>query len=673
MVNGRQMLTEAKDASISCCENRDGGATSVMQRRSGRRLLPTLLASSLVLCLMVAVAQASDQAEPDPKVTVAEPPNQDLLLFWEEKELYVQTATRTAKPISQVAENMVVVTAKDIADMNARNVAEVLKRVPGLFVALSSSDFGTPSSLQIQGSYDRHVTVLVDGVVWNFVSGGNTEVGSIPVQIIDRIEIIKGPASSTWGSALGGIVNIITKNAGDSVQPKGMLSASYGEKDSQDYNTELYGKGGPVGYYLYAGRQSSDGLLNKREYQRNSLYGKMNISPLHNLDLTFTIGYGNPDNDMGAVPLAGIRSKTELEVFWATGTLGYRFSPELSFKIAAYTIAQDLNLPERLLTDQSLINNTRFEERTVGCNLKLIYASGVHSAVMGLDLSESALDQNVTVGTVRVFKNSLNKWALFANDTIAFGKLAITPGIRFDHNNVSGSFVAPSLGATYQLDEHVIARASVARGFNSPPVGYSGGGPRLAPNPDLTAESGWSYQAGLESAVHDYFNLKANLFRHNTGNELVPVGFDAFRGIARNLGSVVRQGYELEAESAPVYNVSLTASHAFVRIDADSRPESTVNYSYQVGIKYDDRNSFLAQLAGSYIWWDLAAGPTPALNAQYKNFIWDLNLSKKFHISETASVDTFVNLHNLFSGSHYTIPYYPNPGRWAEAGLRLNF
>jgi len=129
MVNGRQRLTHVKDASTSCCENRDGGATSVAIRRSlGRRLLPTLLASSLVLCLMAAVAQANDQPESETKVTVAEPPNQDLLLFWEEKELYVQTATRTAKPISQVAENMVVVTAKDIADMNARNVAEVLRR-----------------------------------------------------------------------------------------------------------------------------------------------------------------------------------------------------------------------------------------------------------------------------------------------------------------------------------------------------------------------------------------------------------------------------------------------------------------------------------------------------------------------------------------------------------------
>jgi vitamin B12 transporter len=268
----------------------------------------------------------------------------------------------------------------------------------------------------------------------------------------------------------------------------------------------------------------------------------------------------------------------------------------------------------------------------------------------------------------------MEKWALYANDTIAVEKLALTPGIRLDHNNVSGSFVSPSLGATYELSEHVIARASVARGFTSPPLSDSvGGGLHMVPNPALSAEYGWSYQAGLESAVMDYLNLRGNLFRHDTKNELVMVQFDSSNLINRNTGSVVRQGYELEAESVPVYNVSLKGAHAFVHIDADSQPEPTVNYSYQVGIKYDDRQSLLAQLAGTYIWWDLPAGPNPSLNAQYKTFIWDLNLNKKFHTSETTSVDAFMNVHNLFNGAQYTVFAYPNPGRWVEGGLRFSF
>ena len=647
--------------------------SGMRSRKFGLGLLLTILGSSLFLWSDRAAARESDRSGAE--AALAGSSNQDLLLFWEEKELYVQTATRTAKSISQVAENMVVVSAKEIADMNAHNVAEVLRRVPGLFVDLTTSDFGTTSSLHIQGSYDRHVTVLLDGIVWNFLGGGNAEVGSIPVQIIDRIEIIKGPASSAWGSALGGVINIITKNARESKRPKGMVSASYGEKNSRDYNGELSGSGGALGYYLYAGRQSSDGLRNDRDYQRNSFYGKMNASPLHNLDLVFSIGYSNPDFNAGAVPIrGGTTSKSMLNAFWATGALDYRISPELSFKLSAYTFAQELDTPVRRLIDQSLKKQIKYDEKTVGADLKLVYVSDMHSAVLGVDLSSGALDQTVTEGASTFTSPSMNKWALFANDTITLGKLAVTPGVRLDHNNVSGFFVSPSLGATYQLGEHVIARTSVARGFTSPPLSYSiGGGLHLAPNPALTAEKGWSYQAGLESAVMDYLNLKGSLFRHETRDELVAVPFDSANVIFRNAGSVVRQGYELEAESAPVYNVSLKAAHAFVHIDTDSLPETTVNYSYQAAIKYDDRQSLLAQLSGTYIWWDLPSAPDPSLNAQYNSFIWDLSVSKKFRISEITSLDVFVNVHNLFNGSQYTVFAYPNPRRWVEGGLRFNF
>jgi vitamin B12 transporter len=657
----------------NCKVSRQRDKGESRERINGRRgiFLPlVLLACSLFLLSDLAAAQQADDTAVE--VAAADSANQDLLLFWEEKELYVQTATRTAKPISQVAENMEVVTAKDILDMNARNVAEVLRRVPGLFVELNTSDFGTASSLRIQGSYERHVTVLVDGVAWNFLSGGNAEVGSIPVQIIDRIEIVKGAASSTWGSALGGVINIITKGAGDSSRPKGMLSASYGEKNSQDYNAEVYGKGGPIAYYLYAGRQDSDGLLNDRDYQRSSFYAKLTATPAHNLDLLFTIGYGDPDFNNGNAIKRGrlLNPRTSLDTLMLTGTLDYRISPELAFKAGAYSFDQKLDTSTSQLPNRNVLQRFVFDEQTVGGNLKLVYTSGMHTAVLGSDISYGSLDQTSTITPNSFVTNpAMNKWAIFANDTIVLQKLAITPGVRFDHNNVSGSFVSPSLGLTYELGEHAIARASAARGFTTPPLSsVTGGGVGALPNPKLTAEEGWSYQVGLESAAMDYLNLKANFFRHDVKNE-IPNDVDPVTQTFINHGSIVRQGYELQAESAPVFNVSLKAAHAFVHIDADSQPAPTVNYSYLIGIKYDDRKSIVAQLFGTYVWWNLPA----ANGAKYDNFIWDLNLSKKFAVCQASTIDVFANVHNLFNASQYTLSVYPNPGRWVEGGLRFNF
>ena len=663
MTNGRQS-NRASGLFCTRSEKRDDASSAgVRSGNFGGRLLLALLVCNLFLFSDLAMAQDKAGTE----VAATDTANQDLLLFWEEKELYVETATRTAKPISQVAENIEVVTAKDILDMNAHNVGEVLKRVPGLFVDMNDSDFGTTSNIYIQGSSNTHVTVLLDGVLWNFLSGGNADVGSIPVQIIDRIEIIKGAASSSWGSALGGVINIITKSAGDSTRPKGMVSASYGQKNSQDLNAEAYGKGGPVGYYLYAGRQSSDGLVNNRDYQRNSFYGKTNFSPTNNLDLQFTLGYSNPKFDNGAVVISPltIDAKARFNVLVATGSADYRISPEFSLKATGFTFDQKADSPSFLLPSYAIRKDFLFDEHTVGGNLKLVYAGAIQTAVFGADLSYGSLDQTSTKSTTsKVTNPDMNKWALYANDTIALERLAITPGVRLDHNNLSGSFVSPSIGVTCELGEHAIARASAARGFTSPPLSsVTGGGIGAVANPGLTAEYGWSYQAGVESAVMDYLNLKGSVFRHDIKNVLT---LNSTQYV--NQGSTVRQGYELEAESAPVYNVSLKAAHAFVHIDA-ATPPATDNYSYQIAVKYDDRQSILAQLAGNYIWWNLPS----TSGAVYDNFIWDLNLNKKIHTSEKTTMDVFLNVHNLFNGSQYTLSYYPNPGRWVEGGVRFNF
>jgi len=147
-----------------------------------------------------------------------------LRMFCKGKDLVV-SPTRHPKPISRVAENITVVTAREIEEMNAHTVAEVLNRVPGVFVNFNQ-DFGAASLIYIQGSEERHVLVLLDGVAWNFLADGHAETNSIPVGIIERIEVIKGPASSAWGSSLGGVINIITRPARTTRGPTGSIRGS---------------------------------------------------------------------------------------------------------------------------------------------------------------------------------------------------------------------------------------------------------------------------------------------------------------------------------------------------------------------------------------------------------------------------------------------------------------
>src|SRR5512134_1864831 len=181
-----------------------------------------------------------------------------LALYFTEEELEVVSATRSLTSISRVAENITVVTAAEIELMNAHTVADVLNTVTGVQVEFSGGP-GLIGIAFIQGSEARHVTVIIDGVVLNNLSNDTANLGQVPVQNIQKIEIIKGPASSAWGSALGGVINIITK-AGSAVNQGALLSGSYGKKNTGDFRVEGRGKQDKFCYYLTAGRIQSDGL-----------------------------------------------------------------------------------------------------------------------------------------------------------------------------------------------------------------------------------------------------------------------------------------------------------------------------------------------------------------------------------------------------------------------------
>lgn len=652
----------------------------------GNRLMARLLATSLMgaALLCTPLTGAAEQTRVDMAATSTD----DLLMFWEEKELYVQTATRSEKPINQVAENMTVITAKEIEVMNANSVAEVLARVPGLFVDFTTNDYASPAQQYIQGSEARHVKVLLDGMPVNFLGEGKAETSFIPIRIVERIEIIKGAASSAWGSALGGVINIITRNTGDNPTPNGMLSGSWGEANSRDLGADLRGKNGPLGYYLHAGQQASDGLRNDRKFSRNSVFGKLLLTPSRDLDITLTGGFSNPEQNSGNLVsgLGGVQGQSRLRSQFLNGSIEYRATPELTLHGGLYLYKSRLDLPVHFVADGTLFMQNIYDEQSIGGNLRAIWSSGIQTLTVGVEASHGAMDQTTNDGpmlqgfgypaTISA-SPSVDQWGIFANDTVIFGPLAVTPGLRFDHDSISGDFVSPSLGASWELGEHTVARASAARGFTSPPLAFTKGqGLSSLPNPALKAEYGWSYQVGLETGLADLVNLKGTLFRHETRSSLSiePVSGNPGYSSAYNRGDVTRQGYELEAETVPFHYLSLKLGHAYAHTKGETvqsgyAESSFDTYSWLIGAKYDDRRSFSALLSGSYIWWDFVGDPPP----KYDTFIWDLTATKKFQIGEKTSLDAFLTVHNIFSGSYYTQAIYPNPGRWVEGGLRFKF
>jgi len=613
-----------------------------------------------------------------------------LRLFYKEKDLVV-SSTRYPKPISQVAENITVITAKEIEEMNAHTVAEVLNRIPGVFINFGQGvgSFGSASLIYIQGSEDRHVFVLVDGVAWNFLSSGAAETNAIPVGIIERIEMIKGPASSAWGSSLGGVINIITKPAGAAARPAGSVRASYGEKNTQDYWAEVSGKAGSAGYYLYAGKQKSDGILPSRDFANDSLYAKFHVPLAKDVTAGLTLGYSAPKLGLGDFPSGDITSRENSRTFFATASLDASLTEELGLQVSFRRFQQKIDLLNNALglgtagPPGALFLDSIYDEETTGGSAKFVLTRGAHTAVLGADVDRGKLDQTIQAGpflqtygvpATSAVHPDVDRWAVYANDTIAIGRWTVTPGIRYDDNSVAGSFVSPSLGVTCRLDGVSIFRASAARGFTMPPLtASSGGGLFLDPNPTLKPEQVWSYQAGVESSALRYLWAKVTLFRHDLDDALkrAPSAGAApvFNDLYVNAGSVRRQGVEVEAETVPLYNLSLRAGFAYVDLDPANDNGSTRMHTWNVGLRYDDKKSFRAQLFGHYVWWDF----DPALRGSYDDFIWDLNLSKKIWSREKSAVELFLSAHNIFNGAQYILGDIKNPGRWVEAGTRISF
>ena len=135
-----------------------------------------------------------------------------------------------------------------------------------------------------------------------------------------------------------------------------------------------------------------------------------------------------------------------------------------------------------------------------------------------------------------------------------------------------------------------------------------------------------------------------------------------------NQGNIRREGIELEAETVPFYNFSFKAGFAYVNINP-SDGDTTVNYAYNLGLKYDDRKSFMAQVFGHYVWWNT---PGEAM-AKYNGFVCDLDASKKIYSTGKVGFEIFAAAHNIFNASQYTFGDQKNSGRWAEAGLRVKF
>ncbi len=604
-----------------------------------------------------------------PAFAISEEEKQFLLMYFKEEELEVVSTTRSLKSISRIAENVEVVTADDIELMNAHTLADLLNTVTGVQVFFGGASPTSLANVDIQGSKYENVAFFIDGVPINGLDTNLVIVSDIPVQMIDKVEIIKGPASSVWGSSLGGVVNIITKSAPGAEEVGGMVSASYGEENTADLRAEITARKDKFGFYVTAGRLSTDGLRKYEDGWRNDVYAKLSYDLSQDSGIIFTLGYGRNKRERGDSSELDYLDRDKFERLFSTLSLYSAIDRNIRLDFSLRALHQRLNFYS--LTPSTGDEFSSYTDDTLyGGSVKLTWIKGGHTVVVGSDYDDGELESDSYSGDL-----SVRKWAIFVNDTIELGKLSITPGIRYDIADPFDNFVSPSLGVTYQLFDKTILRAYIARGFNNPGIGQTSGDfGYFRHNPGLGLEKVWSYQAGIETGLLKYLWLKTSGFRHDIKDAITWDFVDADVGTWTyvNKDKVRRQGVEVEFKTVPVFNTALSFGAAF--IDTEDREtgediKDVPKYTYDVGLHYEDNKGLRALLKGHYIWFNAL----PYHTAKYSTLIFDINIIKSVYHRGNQNAELFLTGHNIFNGSQYWDNFYMNAERWVEGGIRYKF
>ncbi|MBF8250500.1 MAG: hypothetical protein HW382_128 [Deltaproteobacteria bacterium] len=575
----------------------------------------------------------------------------------------VISATGYETPQSRVSSDITIITKEDISHLPAHDVGEALNYVTGVTLTRGGGP-GTPPSPSIQGSDYTHVKILIDGIPIETLLSGFPDLSLIPLESVDRIEILKGSASSVWGSSLGGVINIITKRPPEKMQAEG--GVSIGENSTRNYKAGISGKVKDTGYFFSASRFETDGFFDYQKARNDYFYAKVTeeISPELKAEVSYR--YTSIDRDDSG----WIANEKTVDQH---GRVMLRYTPKQDYELSIS--AYDRELDSKSIDIATNTDNFRDKENMYGGTLRSVwqhskestFSMGVEGNHGNLKLTTDATDENYDT----------DKGAVFANESLGIGALTLNAGARYDNDSAFGSELSPSAGVVYKISAGTFLRVNAARGFSPPPLPYRYQG--VSPNSGLNAERAWTSQAGIESDSIPGLWGKITFYQAEVTDKVTwlydinDVNGNGDNGEILsfiNLNEVRRQGVEVEAKTKESKGLSLSYGYAFNDyrdLETDEVVKGQPRIIQNAGVDYKGPFETRANINGRYIWWNAIDSD----NAKDKTWVWDAKVSKYLAKWKYAIGEIFVSVHNITDEDQYQADFYPNPGRWVEAGISL--
>ncbi len=597
-------------------------------------------------------------------------------------------ATRSDTPIDQLASSVTVVSSAQIEREHKLTVVDVLRGIPGISVA-SSGGVGQTSRIFLRGTNSNHVLVVIDGVVVNDPSDPATafDVSNLTTDNIERIEVMRGPQSTLYGSqALGGVINIVSKKSTGA--PKYTALAEYGRYNSSKFQLGTTGSVGTTSYSVSVGKSYTNGIsafdkeFGGREKDGNDTY-TLSVNVASRLTDNFTAKlngrYNRTDTDLdsvGSIGGGGARPDDDLLPSADNRQINLRAAGELSMLDGAWVQelgVSTLNVNRDYTTEYfdsmftPFFGSQYFKGRrdTVDWihHLKLIPN---HITAIGVEAytdyfkSSSVAQQNV------------DNMAVFAED-----RFSITPdffvnyGARLDDHQAFGKEFTWKVAPGYNITTTgTRLKASYGTGFKAPSLSQlfdptSG-------NPELGPEKSKGWDAGFEQSLFgDKVVFGSTVFR-NTITDLIGFGGPPLFPTI-NVGKARTEGVESSLTLRPMRDITVSAAHSYTltsnrknNTELLRRPKHqfTLGTSYQYSDKGDvGMNVRYAGSRRDFRYSDSALVSIPGFT------VMDMNTSYKVH--PNASV--YARLENVLDKRYEEVSGFGQPGRGLYVGVKANY
>jgi vitamin B12 transporter len=433
----------------------------------------------------------------------------------------VVTATRTETAKNQLAAAATVYSRQDIERLQVNTLPDLLKNTPGVDVA-QSGGFGKTTSVFMRGTNSDHILVLIDGIKVGSATTGTTPFEFIPIDQIERVEIIRGPQSSLYGSeAIGGVIQIFTRKGNKDETPKVTLEAGGGSYDTAKTSGTVSGSWNNSWYNLGAShfntqgfnsRQPTPGFFGVNEPDRDGYYNTgINARVGHRFDNTaeveafFMRTQGKTEYD------GNFQNKTEFvnQVVGTSASMNLMDSWRSTLRLGQSRDDGDNFAPNGLFS--SNFNTTRWNATW----LNQFDLSADHQLVAGSDYRVDEIDS-----TTHYNQSSRYDIGLFGElHSRILDDHFINASLRWDENEAFGDYVTGNFGWRYNTPFGISPFASFGNAFKAPTfnelywpdTGFGGG------NAGLKPEQSTSFETGL-AGDHDWMQWEIRAYHTNIDN-----------------------------------------------------------------------------------------------------------------------------------------------------------